>query len=52
VAYNALPSAGRKEQFEAWARAEYPDVWAQLEKKGRKETLNGTKFNIDRDLKA
>ncbi|KAK4241325.1 hypothetical protein C8A03DRAFT_12409 [Achaetomium macrosporum] len=52
VAYNALPSEGRKEQFEAWARAEYPDIWAQLEKKGRKETLMGTKFNIDREMKA
>ncbi|KAL2159723.1 hypothetical protein VTH06DRAFT_2292 [Thermothelomyces fergusii] len=52
VAYNALPGDSRKEQFEAWARAEYPDIWAQLEKKGRKETLRGTKFNIVRDMRA
>jgi hypothetical protein len=52
VAYNALPGSERKEEFEAFARAEYPDIWAQLEKKGRKETLRGTKFNIVRDMKA
>ncbi|KAK4248814.1 hypothetical protein C7999DRAFT_13263 [Corynascus novoguineensis] len=52
VAYNALPGESRKEQFEAWARAEYPDIWAQLEKKGRRETLRGTRFNIVRDMKA
>jgi hypothetical protein len=52
VTYNALPGEGKKEQFEAWARTEYPDIWAQLEKKGRKETLRGPKFNIVRDMKA
>lgn len=52
VAYNALPGAEHKEQFEAWARTEHPDIWAQLEKKGRKETIMGTKFNIVRDMKA
>ncbi|KAK4122342.1 hypothetical protein N657DRAFT_500119 [Parathielavia appendiculata] len=52
VTYNALPGSSKKDQFEAWARAEYPDIWAQLEKKGRKETIMGTKFNIVRDMKA
>ncbi|KAH6649878.1 hypothetical protein F5144DRAFT_25404 [Chaetomium tenue] len=52
VTYNALPGSDRKEQFEAWAAAEYPEIWAQLEKKGRTETLRGTKFNIVRDMKA
>ncbi|AEO62410.1 uncharacterized protein THITE_2106536 [Thermothielavioides terrestris NRRL 8126] len=52
VTYNALPGRERKEQFEAWAKAEYPDIWSQLEKKGRQETLRGTKFNIVRELKA
>ncbi|KAK3301267.1 uncharacterized protein B0H64DRAFT_34493 [Chaetomium fimeti] len=52
VTYNALPGSDRKEQFEAWATAEYPEIWAQLEKKGRTETLRGTKFNIVRDMKA
>ncbi|KAL2133744.1 hypothetical protein VTI74DRAFT_1824 [Chaetomium olivicolor] len=52
VAYNALPGDGRKHRFEAWARAEYPELWAQLEKKGRTETINGTKFNIVREMKA
>ncbi|KAL1836289.1 hypothetical protein VTJ49DRAFT_5335 [Mycothermus thermophilus] len=52
VTYNALPRNDQKEQFEAWARAEYPDIWAQLEKKGRKETIMGRKFNIVRDMKA
>ncbi|KAH6845104.1 hypothetical protein B0I37DRAFT_416662 [Chaetomium sp. MPI-CAGE-AT-0009] len=52
VTYNALPGSDRKEEFEAWAAAEYPEIWAQLEKKGRTETLRGTKFNIVRDMKA
>jgi hypothetical protein len=52
VTYNALPGSDRKEQFGAWAAAEYPEIWAQLEKKGRTETLRGTKFNIVRDMKA
>ncbi|KAH6630984.1 hypothetical protein B0J18DRAFT_422772 [Chaetomium sp. MPI-SDFR-AT-0129] len=52
VPYNALPWANVKDQFETWARAEYPDIWAQLEKKGRKQTIQGTKFNIRRDMRA
>jgi hypothetical protein len=51
VAYNALPGDSKLE-FETWAKAEYPDLWAQLAKKGRTETVNGTKFNIVRDLRA
>ncbi len=52
VTYNALPSDNSKGHFEEWARTEYPEVWAQLESKGRKETLAGTKFNIVRNLQA
>ncbi|KAJ4306201.1 hypothetical protein N0V88_000997 [Collariella sp. IMI 366227] len=52
VAYNALPTEGRKQHFEAWARTEYPELWAQLEKKGRNVTINGTKFNIVREMNA
>ncbi len=52
VAYNALPGSERKERFEEWASAEYPGLWAQLVKKGRTETIRGTKFNIVRDMKA
>lgn len=52
VTYNALPGEGSKAQFEEWARAEYPEIWAQLESKGRKETLMGTKFNIVRNMEA
>lgn len=52
VTYNALPGIEKKDQFEAWARSEYPDIWAQLEKKGRTETIMGRKFNIVREMKA
>ncbi|KAL2020946.1 hypothetical protein VTK56DRAFT_7833 [Thermocarpiscus australiensis] len=52
VTYNALPGESRKDQFEEWARAEYPEIWAQLESKGRKETVMGTKFNIVRHMQA
>ncbi|KXX79313.1 Complex I intermediate-associated protein 84, mitochondrial [Madurella mycetomatis] len=52
VTYNALPGTQRKRYFEDWAKAEYPEIWAQLENKGRKETIAGTKFNIVRTMKA
>lgn len=52
VTYNALPGETKKQQFEEWASAEYPEIWAQLESKGRKETIRGTKFNIVRNMRA
>jgi hypothetical protein len=52
VTYNALPGTTRKKQFEEWARSEYPEIWAQLENKGRRETIMGTKFNIVRTMEA
>ncbi|KAK4131318.1 hypothetical protein BT67DRAFT_464353 [Trichocladium antarcticum] len=52
VVYNALPGDHKKDCFEEWARAEYPEIWAQLESKGRKETLAGSQFNIVRNLQA
>ncbi len=52
VVYNALPEPELQLRFEEWAKAEYPEVWAQLEKQGRKETIRGTKFSITREMKA
>lgn len=52
IVYNALPGSSRKDAFEEWAKAEYPELWRQLERKGRRETLAGTKFNIVRNLEA
>ena len=52
VTYNALPSEDSKAIFEEFARAEYPEIWAQLERKGRRETIEGIKFNIVREMHA
>ncbi|KAL2255814.1 hypothetical protein VTK26DRAFT_2674 [Humicola hyalothermophila] len=52
VTYNALPGPNRKARFEEWAKGEYPELWAQLERTGRRETITGTKFNIVRKLEA
>lgn len=52
VTYNALPGEDSKAVFEEFARTEYPDIWAQLERKGRWETIEGMKFNIVREMRA
>ncbi|KAK3945955.1 complex I intermediate-associated protein 84, mitochondrial [Diplogelasinospora grovesii] len=52
VTYNALPGTSRKEYFEEWAKEEYPEIWARLESKGKKETMQGDMFNISRVLEA
>jgi hypothetical protein len=42
-----------QEDFETWAKDEYPDIWARLVKRGRKETIDGlSKFKLARELKA
>lgn len=42
-----------KEEYEQWAKREYPDMWARLAKKGRKTSLEGlTRLNIVRNLEA
>jgi uncharacterized protein YdaT len=43
---------GAKKKFEEWAREEYPEIWARLESKGRKKTMEGDAFNIAREMKA
>ncbi|KAK3325805.1 hypothetical protein B0H66DRAFT_139008 [Apodospora peruviana] len=52
VAYNALPVEELKAELEQWVKAEYPELWTQLEAKGRKFTIYGTRFNIVRNLRA
>ena len=51
--YNGLPANEFKDEFELWAKAEYPDVWARLVKKGRKTNLEGfQRINITRNMEA
>lgn len=53
IAYNALPGQNQKDEFEDWAKEEYPEIWARLVTKGRKKTVEGMdKFNLVRDIKA
>ncbi|KAK0614139.1 hypothetical protein B0T14DRAFT_437805 [Immersiella caudata] len=51
ITYNALPGPA-KVHFEEWAKEEYPEIWARLESKGRKKTIDGDMFNIVRNLEA
>ncbi|KAI1103144.1 complex I intermediate-associated protein [Jackrogersella minutella] len=52
--YNALPSAEMKEQFESWAKDEFPQAWQALKAKfGRKQDEDGlVKFKLRRPWKA
>jgi hypothetical protein len=53
VAYNALPGQSLKGHFAGWVEDEYPEIWKQLGKKGRRKTIEGLdKFNIERKLRA
>ncbi|KAI9846689.1 MAG: hypothetical protein M1837_003744 [Sclerophora amabilis] len=50
--YNAIPVQERKDQVEQWAKENYPEVWKELEQRGRKRSaLRTWAFKIDRDLK-
>ncbi|SPN97733.1 related to complex I intermediate-associated protein CIA84 precursor [Cephalotrichum gorgonifer] len=54
IIYNALPGRKLQAEFQAWALGQYPDLWAQLEKQGRRRTEGGDmgSFKISRDLRA
>ncbi|KAH6675597.1 putative complex I intermediate-associated protein 84, mitochondrial [Halenospora varia] len=53
VFYNAIPSQGRKDMVEEWAKGNFPEQWAELEKIGQTEHEEGHRlFNIKRDFKA
>ncbi|KAM7208703.1 complex I intermediate-associated protein 84, mitochondrial [Naviculisporaceae sp. PSN 640] len=53
IAFNGLPPVEEtKTKFEQWAKEEYPELWARLGTKGRKETISGTKFRIERKFEA
>lgn len=48
-----MPGQNQKDEFEDWAKEEYPEIWTRLVKKGRKRTIEGMcKFNLPRELKA
>ena len=53
VIYNALPDRKLQADFQAWALGIYPDLWAELEKKGRRGTAEtGISFRTTRVLRA
>jgi hypothetical protein len=53
IAYNALPNDVFKDNFEAWAKEEFPHVWSDLDKKPRRRDAEGwRKFQISRPWKA
>jgi len=48
-----LPGQNQKDDFEDWAKEEYPEIWARLLTKGRRKSVEGLdRFNIDREVKA
>ena len=61
IAYNAFPGQTLQNEFESWAKAAYPLIWKQLEKRGWKKVKleiqdmildTRRKFKIFRRLKA
>lgn len=52
VTFNAFQGPKSQHLFEEWAKEEYPELWAKLESKGRRKTLNGPKFDIVRNMEA
>ncbi|TVY44863.1 Complex I intermediate-associated protein, mitochondrial [Lachnellula subtilissima] len=53
IFYNAIPGRDRKEAVAEWAKAMYPEPWAELEKVGQREHVEGwSLFNIEREWKA
>ncbi|KAK0745193.1 hypothetical protein B0T21DRAFT_282000 [Apiosordaria backusii] len=52
VTFNAIPTMEGKNAFAEWAKLEHPEVWAELEKAGRRETIEGPKYNIERRFEA
>lgn len=51
MTYNALLGK-RKDDFEEWAKQEYPELWARLESKGRRMTMTGPVFELVRTTEA
>jgi hypothetical protein len=51
IVYNALPNEVMMADFEAWATAEYTQLWEELKKKRRKRTMDGIeRFELSRDM--
>ena len=45
--YNALPGQNRKDLVEIWAKDQYPEIWAELEKLGQRTMKEGHRmFNM------
>ncbi|KAI1778114.1 complex I intermediate-associated protein [Hypoxylon cercidicola] len=54
IVFNALPSQQKKDEFESWAKDEYPRIWNALkEKYGRRQNEHGLAiFKLRRPCKA
>ncbi|TDZ39768.1 Complex I intermediate-associated protein 84 [Colletotrichum spinosum] len=53
IPFNALPGQGLQREFEAWAKKQFPEEWAELEKTRFYYTANKLKkFRLGRALKA
>ncbi|KAF7539748.1 hypothetical protein G7Z17_g12347 [Cylindrodendrum hubeiense] len=53
VAYNGFPGQQLQSRFQSWAKMRYPEVWTELEKKGKRMTRDSLcKFKLNRVFKA
>ncbi|KAL1912484.1 hypothetical protein Sste5344_001500 [Sporothrix stenoceras] len=53
LACNALPGQDLQASFADWAAAEYPDLWAQVKKRGCTANIDGLRrYKITREMKA
>ncbi len=51
IVYNALPRKEHKDDFEAWAKTSYPQLWEELRKKRRRKTTEGLdRFDLVREM--
>ncbi|KAI9724910.1 MAG: hypothetical protein M1812_000186 [Candelaria pacifica] len=51
--YNAIPGQNKKDEVERWGRENYPSIWTELEKFGRRKTEDGSQLlQIARDVRA
>lgn len=53
IAYNALPGQKLQSDFQSWAKMQFPEQWALLEKKGKRMNEDSLcQFKLDRVIKA
>ncbi|KAI8669413.1 hypothetical protein NCS57_00756300 [Fusarium keratoplasticum] len=53
IAFNALPGQAMQEAFKKWAKAQYPEAWEVLEKRGKRLNRDSLcQFKLNRVLRA